>query len=263
MLTLEATVAWQVPFKVTNVPVIDETVRKWSSNEYMINRFGSEQLKVTTSTTNHFRYYKKSRRRKAVSNFVPPTGREDMTFAQYLEKANESERLPIESPHYYVQLNSVGTKRWILDDLTIFRQKKSFFVADPKGNRGANCRYGARGIIASSHWDGGRNFVTILRGAKRYILLPPDQCPNLYLFPRNHPEGRHSRADWSQLNISDYPLMADARATEVVVSAGEMLYIPSYWFHYIVSTGVSFQCNCRSGNSFRMRTEVAQLCGDK
>ncbi|CAM9618410.1 unnamed protein product [Sphacelaria rigidula] len=28
-----------------------------------------------------------------------------------------------------------------------------------------------------------------------------------------------------------------------------MLYIPSFWFHYVVSEGMSVQCNARSGLS--------------
>jgi len=37
-----------------HVPNIDDVVRKWSSNEYLKQQFGSAKLKVTTSTSNHF-----------------------------------------------------------------------------------------------------------------------------------------------------------------------------------------------------------------
>ena len=36
-------------------------------------------------------------------------------------------------------------------------------------------------------------------------------------------------------------------APKVVLAMGEVLYIPSYWFHYIVSQDASIQCNARSG----------------
>lgn len=36
---------------------------------------------------------------------------------------------------------------------------------------------------------------------------------------------------------------------QVVLSMGEMLYIPGNWFHYIVSQDASIQCNSRSGMS--------------
>jgi hypothetical protein len=159
-----------------------------------------------------------------------------------------------------IQLNSVGTNRWILDDLTAFKPEPSLFIADAQHNRGANCRFGARGIIAEAHYDGGRNFVTILRGAKRYVLLPPTECPLLYLHPQEHPEARHSKADWSKLDLARFPEMAKAQALEVVVEAGDAVYIPSYWFHYIISTGVTAQCNTRSGSAKRGR-EALPICG--
>ena len=34
---------------------------------------------------------------------------------------------------------------------------------------------------------------------------------------------------------------------DTVLKAGEVLYIPSHWFHYIVSLQKSAQCNVRSG----------------
>lgn len=227
---------------------------------YLINKFGSETQRVTSSDTNHFMYFKARRKADSPPGWKPPTGFAMMPFSEWLEKAKKADNQEVETPHYYLQLNSVGSKRWILDDITDFQPKRSFFVADPRGNRGINCRFGARGIIAEAHYDGGRNFVSLLRGAKRYILLPPSECKLLYLWPKKHPEGRHAKADWSKLDLDKYPDMAKAKATEVVVRAGEVLYIPSYWFHYIVSTSVTAQCNTRSGNAIRGR-EVLKDCG--
>lgn len=36
-------------------------------------------------------------------------------------------------------------------------------------------------------------------------------------------------------------------ALSTVLKAGEVLYIPSHWFHYITSLQKSAQCNVRSG----------------
>jgi len=41
-----------------------------------------------------------------------------------------------------------------------------------------------------------------------------------------------------------------ALAIDTVLKAGEVLYIPSHWFHYIVSLQKSAQCNVRSGIDF-------------
>jgi hypothetical protein len=41
---------------------------------------------------------------------------------------------------------------------------------------------------------------------------------------------------------------------------GEILYIPSYWFHYIISQDASIQCNARSGDSEVGREQITN-CG--
>jgi ribosomal protein L16 Arg81 hydroxylase len=56
------------------------------------------------------------------------------------------------------------------------------------------------------------------------------------------------------------PLMAKAKGTQVILREGEVLYIPSYWFHYIVSLDGSIQCNTRSGSSNRGRPDIKE-CG--
>ena len=74
---------------------------------------------------------------------------------------------------------------------------------------------------------------------------------------------RHSLLNFGYLNLleSDDPevqtmpeeerawleVANDSMAVETVLKAGEVLYIPSHWFHYITSLQKSAQCNTRSG----------------
>ncbi len=46
----------------------------------------------------------------------------------------------------------------------------------PHRCQGIHCRFGMTSIIAESHFDGGRNFIAMVRGKKRYVLNAPDQC---------------------------------------------------------------------------------------
>ena len=84
--------------------------------------------------------------------------------------------------------------------------------------------------------------------------MPPSECGNIDLYPKSHPSARHSRLNWTDIDIN--PLQKghreqfySSRAIETIVSAGEMLYIPSYWIHYIISQDASIQCNARCGES--------------
>ena len=108
--------------------------------------------------------------------------------------------------------------------------------------------------LPENHFDGSRNSIVVLGGERRYILSHPDQCSNLALYPKDHPSGRHSAVDWSNPDLDSYPQFAQARTNEVVLQAGDVLYLPTNWFHYIISLELNFQCNTRSGiNSEYMR----------
>jgi len=84
----------------------------------------------------------------------------------------------------------------------------------------------------------------------RFILMPPGECNNIDLYPKSHPSARHSQLNWTDIDYlrSDRKFYA-SRAIETIVSTGELLYIPSYWIHYIISQDASIQCNARCGES--------------
>ena len=43
---------------------------------------------------------------------------------------------------------------WIADSLPFFTATPSFFIVDPAGYKGINCRFGMRGVTAAAHYDG-------------------------------------------------------------------------------------------------------------
>lgn len=121
------------------------------------------------------------------------------------------------------------------------------FIRDAQDalSRGLRCRLGMRGIITEGHFDAGLNMIAMVRGAKRYILSPPSVCSCLGLLTTG-PSARHTKLDWSNISaLTEHELKCPA--TEVVVQAGNVLYVPSYWYHHIVSLDESVQCNVRSG----------------
>jgi hypothetical protein len=67
--------------------------------------------------------------------------------------------------------------------------------------------------------------------------------------------------DWSDPTaVERAGKLGDSLATEAVVSMGDVLYVPSFWFHYIVSQDASVQCNARSGYSPIGAQEIKE-CG--
>jgi hypothetical protein len=207
-------------------------------------------IRTEKSKTNHFMFWKS----KAYANFKKPTEYVQMSFDQWLSLAKKAdvEKLPPEVEHYYFHKSElIGAPRttFVGRDLNIFTPPvENFFVTNRKLNKGIQCRFGMRGIIAETHYDSGRNMIAMLRGAKRYILTPPHTCKFLGIIsdPR-HPSFRHSVIDWSDIHQAKAHNFAQVDAIDTIVREGEILYVPSFWFHYIISLEMSIQCNTRSG----------------
>jgi hypothetical protein len=259
----------EVPFVIRNIPSLGAATAKWTP-DYLNRSFGAARLPAEVSASNHFMYY-----RGTSGGFVAPTNATNMTFAQWWQAADAKDADPGSHPFVYVALTSNADKhkhavrqavavvcrcfawrmfdapfcpvclfQFIAEDLPMFKVEKSLFVVDPTQFQGIHCRIGMPGIIAESHYDGGRNFIAVIRGARRYILSPPSECDKLHLI-RSGPSSRHSSLNWS--SPDDIAKLHSAAAVEVVLMPGDVLYVPSLWFHFTVNLERSYQCNARSG----------------
>lgn len=136
-----------------------------------------------------------------------------------------------------------------------------FFIPDPSGQKGIHCRFGQNTIIAEAHFDVGRNFINMIRGYKRYILSPIEECPNYYFYTSG-PSSRHSYVNWSSEEGIEALRESGALGTEVILGPGDSMYVPSLYIHFIVSLSTNIQCNTRSGSN-PMFQNVLDDCGFK
>mmetsp|Transcript_25648 Transcript_25648/g.36176 ORF Transcript_25648/g.36176 Transcript_25648/m.36176 type:complete len:602 (-) Transcript_25648:43-1848(-) len=192
------------------------------------------------------------------NNWTAPTQMMRMSFQEWLDHANVTDdKLGPDQPHWYFRLIGCGAQgqcdkdssEYLFDELTFFQPRESLYMVEPNRQKGIHCRFGMKGVIAENHFDGSRNFIVVLGGSRRYILSHPNQCQNLALLPKEHPSGRHSAVDWSDPDLESYPQFEKAVANEVVLQPGDTMYLPTNWFHYIISLELNFQCNTRSGIS--------------
>ena len=241
----------EVPFKVYGVPEFNTVAGLWTDDYLQKNLVGKEQH-VEKSDTNHFMYW--TPRGKPDPEYEPPTKFITMSFEEWLgiAKAADASKQRNDTVHYYFMTSSPprdNKKSFVSRDLTPFStETNNFFITNVPANKGIQCRFGMRGIIAEAHFDSGRNMVAMLKGAKRYILNPPSACKQLGIISdTKHPSYRHSVIDWSDIQQAESRGFAKVQGIDTVVRMGEVLYIPSYWLHYIISTRYSIQCNSRSG----------------
>ena len=98
-----------------------------------------------------------------------------------------------------------------------------------------------------AHWDLPRNLACVVAGRRRFVLMPPEQLPNLYVGPIDFtPAGQPvSLVDWEAPDFARHPKFRDAVGSALVadLAPGDVLYIPSMWWHYVVSEGPGAQVN--------------------
>jgi hypothetical protein len=240
----------EVPFKLYDIPEVELVRAKWNY-KYLSSVLKFEWARVEESKDNHFMFFIE----KSFPNWKPPQKVVySMSFSRWYQLAREADevKLSSNSTHYYYVLGSRPhdtSSSFIARDLPFFStQKENFFITRVKDNKGIQCRFGMRGVIAATHYDSGRNMIAMIRGKKRYILTPPESCKHLGIIrDQKHPSYRHSIVDWSDLNEAQRYHFDQVDSIDTIVNEGEILYVPSFWFHYIVSLEYSIQCNSRSG----------------
>ncbi len=259
----------EVPFVVYNVPEIDAVVKKWGDLDYLQKRLGNRKYRTEKSENNHFMYWnsnRKTARSEKETHWKEPTEIISNTFENFIEIAIKGQNTSLEQrEHQYFRVSSdTSGNDWLTEELPFFKAKKSLFVKEPDGIRGIHCRFGMRSVTAEAHFDGSRNFAVQLGGMRRWILVHPRECENLYLLPANHPSGRHTEIDLSgpiESNLEKFPRFAKLLANEVIMQPGDALFIPTHWFHHIISLNLNYQCNCRSGNDYMPYLSDIAKCG--
>jgi len=239
----------EVPFILTHDDQILAVSNRWKKKNYLPNLLGNNKTYRTEySTSNHFMFHRVTNRHKPY-NWTQPTSNIYLTYEQWYQKAKKEPIHPHDA-HWYFRFNTELNDNKLYTELPFFQPvNNSFYIVNPKAARGINCRFGMMGNIAELHYDGSRNFIVLLGGKRRYILSRPKYCRYYYLYPPSHPSWRHSRINWNDLDSKKYPNLEFAKGNEIILHEGEALYLPTNWFHLIVSLGINWQCNARSGRS--------------
>lgn len=94
---------------------------------------------------------------------------------------------------------------------------------------------GAQGAVSPVHRDLAHNLAVHVFGAKRWRLFSPEMAAWLYANTGvdDGPSAQTCLVDVEAPDLARFPLYAHARPLELVVKAGEILFVPSGWFHHV------------------------------
>lgn len=96
-------------------------------------------------------------------------------------------------------------------------------------------------LCTQTHFDRPANIACHVAGEKVVTLFPPDQLPNLYVGPLDMTPGGVpiSMTSLENPDFEAHPRFARALETarRTHLEPGDALYMPSYWWHHIQTTG--------------------------
>jgi hypothetical protein len=219
-------------FERPGIPVVlTGLMDDWSamtawSREYLKRRAGHRNVSIRSEAVGEF-------------TITPEAGprwkREEVTFAEFLTRLDAPEHGRVN----YLQATCLEeTLPELLGDIRIP------VYADRARLTGCRLWIGP-GQRVGLHYDLGQNLLAMIRGRKRLLLFDPAQLPYLYHSPIEGPNSSfpYSRLDPRNPDLARFPAFAHAQPIEVTIEPGEMLFMPSFWWHDVLSEGENIAVN--------------------
>jgi hypothetical protein len=106
-----------------------------------------------------------------------------------------------------------------------------------------NLWFGSAGNVTPLHFDVSNNLFAQLHGRKRMLLFAPHDTPYLSPYPVESNMRHVSHVDAESPDAVRFPAYAHATPVSLELDAGELLFLPAYWWHQVRSLTVSISVN--------------------
>ncbi|MEM6613078.1 MAG: cupin-like domain-containing protein [Cyanobacteria bacterium P01_C01_bin.72] len=233
------------PFVIEGVANNWEAYKNWS-NDYLSNKCGNNKVPVRTEVN------------KPVDN-LDDCGyskrefyqAEEMKFKDYIDLMS-GERQEIGSRY----MSQVDLEKYF-PQLTADVNYPYFFNRKPV----VNFWFGCSGINTHLHFDDEHNIFAQIRGRKKLLLFPPTNY--LAFYPPLKEKGamlHFSKVNPRQPDFELFPDFPHQEQQEIILEAGEMLYIPPFWWHWVIgideTISLSFWHDLKKIDLFRQKKAI-------
>ena len=244
------------PVVLTDAPVVKSAVGKWDV-AYLQKNLTGVPCTVFASHTRHFRYWDEDKNGAAYA-FPDGAHTEKLTmsiddFAKQLSAAARTAEGSAQpsggcapsggackgegEKRYYLQTALVeGVGANLMADFKAFDWEGVLALQRRLewGELTSNLLLvGQAGNTTPAHYDEQQNIFAQIDGTKRCLLFSPADFPALYPFPLHHPHDRQSQVDLYAPDLNRFPRFPEVQPLEAMLSPGDLLYIPQYWWHHI------------------------------
>lgn len=216
-----------------------EAVKHWSPN-YLASLFGSKEVKVGTAPG-------------GIHSLDPKTGRlkggvQSMPFRSFVKKiiADKEEAQSLYLQQMCIQ-DIMPSLHSDVDLIIKTFNYATFFYPD--------LWLGTKYSFVPLHFDEPNNFLIQIYGKKRFLLFSPMDSKYLYMKPfysqTVHISEIDTNIDPEKLDLSKFPNLENTRPIEIILEAGDVLYIPPYWWHQVQGLSVNISVTYRWKCEFR------------
>ena len=93
------------------------------------------------------------------------------------------------------------------------------------------------------HWDTPHNLYAQVAGEKTFVLFPPGDSRHLSSYPWWSSTPQCSPVDFADLDLARFPEARRARPVECTLRPGDLLFLPSGWWHCAESGTLTISVN--------------------
>ena len=217
--------------------------RLWQNHDYLLKKLNSDKLVNVAITPNGYA--------DAITEgkFVMPH-EESMKFKDFIDIIeNPSQHKGI---HYIQRQNSNLSEEMneLIEDISELQWAREAFGKDPDA---VNFWMGDSRAVTSTHKDPYENIYCVIKGQKDIILFPPTDVP--WLPYKSYKQAVFKKIDegdsfsieeiedapeipWIAIDplnpdLETYPDFQNAHPVRITLKAGDVLYLPSLWFHHL------------------------------
>ncbi|MGE0759473.1 MAG: cupin-like domain-containing protein [Pirellulaceae bacterium] len=213
-------------FVAQNRPaVLTDTLQDWTAlqkwtPEYLKSQLGDHRLSVAVAEDGRFRYGPDGH---------PLHHQQFLDAAAFLDHASGA--APLDQSVRYAQSVSLPRE---------FPRLKGDVVPPVYIEgilRSTLMWFGQHGATTCLHYDRMHNLMAMVRGRKRFLIFAPEDLPYLYHcdLQAYGPSVYFSLVDPEHPDEERFPEFRNATPLEVELNAGDMLYLPAFWWHHVNS----------------------------
>ena len=208
-------------------------MKKWNFT-FLSEKLGLDNLD-SVKCTNTYLTFDPDRRTSLKLNISIPFITRNMTREeffdcvnfQYSETKNHSHCSDDFLGHYYFGSVPATLKEDLMPDRFLYNTEKDY-----KSNR-QFIWISSSGMITHTHFDQDYNLFVQLVGSKRFTLWSSFHHELMYTYPRVHPMWHKSQVNYQHVDTHKFPAYEKAKAVQIELGPGDVLYVPPYTWHYV------------------------------